>query len=73
MNDEKDIFQFEGISIPDITSEIGNLSTTISDEDGTRFYSPKISKPIITEDGGTIGKNPNAVHVKRYVFYLKKG
>lgn len=73
MNDGKNIFQYEGIPVSDLTSTTKDLSATIGDKAGTTFSSSETSSKISTEDGTTIGKNPNAVHVKRYIFYLKKG
>lgn len=73
MNDEKSIFQYEGIPASDLTSTKKDISATIGDKTGTTFSSSKIEGIISTEDGTTKGKSPNAVHVKRYIFYLKKG
>ena len=75
MNDEKSIFQYESTHIPDFASTTKDISATIGDKVGTSS-SAAASKPlgtISTEDGTKIVDNPNAVHVKRYIFYLKKG
>lgn len=73
MNDEKSIFQYEGIHIPDLVSPTKDISVTIGDKVGTTSSSSKALGTISTEDGAKTVDNPNAVHVKRYIFYLKKG
>lgn len=71
MNSDSSVFQFEGIS--DFLSANKDLSASISDGTGTSLASSIPPKLGGTIDGEEIERNPNAIHVKRYIIYLKKG
>lgn len=73
MSDEKSIFQYEGIAGSEFTTPQIDLSASISDNVGTSVSPTASTLPPSTVGDGKTDKNPNAVHVRRYVIYLKKG